>query len=80
MAEQGQWLLIRTRYHEALYLLGKPHRYRLPDGTEHIYRLEGVATDGHVQLSEALADGSRQVRSFAFKEVALCTDSTINNT
>ncbi len=80
MAEQGQWQLIRKRYHEALYLLGKPHRYRLPDGTEHIYRLEGVAPDGHVQLSEALADGSRQVRSFAFKEVALCTDSTINNT
>lgn len=80
MAEQGQWQLIRTRYHEALYLLGKPHRYRLPDGTEHIYRLEGVAPDGHVQLSEALADGNRQVRSFAFKEVALCTDSTINNT
>ena len=48
MAEQGQWQLIRTRYHEALYLLGKPHRYRLPDGTEHIYRLEGVAPDGHV--------------------------------
>lgn len=63
--EEGKWELLQEEYHRAMYRRGEEQRFRLPDGSEFIATIQGVATDGALQL-ESRERGHEEYR---FNEV-----------
>lgn len=65
MLIDGTFSSLSTDYHQALYLLGEAHTYKLPNGTSFEGTILGVSPNGELSVE----DNTGKVRKFLFKEI-----------